>query len=204
MRKRISFPEAIQLVETKSPSTVFSSGVSFADVVSKKKKKRWYGLSDGSHLGFFGHSRADCPFCCTCFWRSGIGIDLCPGFLREVRAGFDRRPGTVRVRVASGQEFWVFRCWNQFFSQAPDFDPRGRVMAQFRALSPTDGAWSWTSASRRKAVAGKVKVAGAWVHAAEFWKRLAFRPTAKPTGTSKKKGGGDKQAKDQYDPVKNL
>ena len=39
MRKRISFPEAIQLVETKSPSTAFSSGVSFADVVSKKKKK---------------------------------------------------------------------------------------------------------------------------------------------------------------------
>ena len=40
MRKRISFPEAIQLVETKSPSTVFSSGESFADVVSKKKKKK--------------------------------------------------------------------------------------------------------------------------------------------------------------------
>ena len=62
--------------------------------------------------------------------------------------------------------------------------------------APTDGVRSRTSASRRKAVAEKVKVAGTWMHAAEFQKPAASRHTAKPTGTSKKKkkkekGGGD-------------
>ena len=70
--------------------------------------------------------------------------------------------------------------------------------------APTDGARSGTSASGRKAVAGKVNVAGAWVHAAEFQKPLASRPTAKPTGISEKKVGGDRQAKGQDDPVKNF
>ena len=36
-KKRSYFPEARQLVEAKSPSTVFSSGMSFADVVNRKK-----------------------------------------------------------------------------------------------------------------------------------------------------------------------
>ena len=35
---------------------------------------------------------------------------------------------------------------------------------------PTDGGRSGTSAPGCKAIAGKVKVAGAWVHAAEFQK----------------------------------
>ena len=39
-------------------------------------------------------------------------------------------------RVASGQESWISRCWTQFFLQAPDFDPEGRIKVQFRALSP--------------------------------------------------------------------
>ena len=49
-----------------------------------------------------------------------------------------------------------------------------------------------------------MNVAGAWVHAAEFQKPLASRPTAKPTGISEKKVGGDRQAKGQDDPVKNF
>ena len=53
--------------------------------------------------------------------------------------------------------------------------------------APTDGVRSRTSASRRKAVAEKVKVAGMWVHAAEFQKPAASRHTAIPIGTSKKK-----------------
>ena len=131
VEKRISFPEARQLVEATFPSKGFTAAVSFADVVNKKKMVKSCGLSDKSHLGFFGHSRADCPFCCTYFWRSRIGIDHYPGFLREVRAGFGRCPGTARVRVASGQEFWVSWCWTQCFPQASGFDPVGWVRVQF-------------------------------------------------------------------------
>ena len=47
-----------------------------------------------------------------------------------------------------------------------------------------------------------MKVAGAWVHAADFQKQLASHPIVKPTGTSKKKGGGDRQAKGQGDQKK--
>ena len=47
-----------------------------------------------------------------------------------------------------------------------------------------------------------MEVAGAWVHAAHFQKPLASHPIVKPTGTSKKKGGGDRQAKGQDDPKK--
>ena len=47
-----------------------------------------------------------------------------------------------------------------------------------------------------------MKVAGAWVHAADFQKQLASHPIVKPTGTSKKKGGGDRQAKGQDDQKK--
>ena len=68
-----------------------------------------------------------------------IGIDRYRGFLREVRAGFGRRPGTVRVRIESGQEFWVPWCWTQYFSQAPDFDPGGWVKVQF--LAPSLDQW---------------------------------------------------------------
>ena len=37
VEKRISFPEAIQLVEAKFPSTTLTSAVSFADVLNRKK-----------------------------------------------------------------------------------------------------------------------------------------------------------------------
>ena len=149
-------------------------------------------MSDTSHLGFFGHSSADCPFCCTCFWRSLIGIDRYPGYLREVWAGFNRRPSTVRVRVGSVQELWVFRCWTQFFPQAPDFDPRGRVKALFRTPSPD----RWRQAEDLCFQAQGRRWEG------EFQKPLAFRPTAEATGTPQKKGGGDRQGKGQGDPVK--
>ena len=83
----------------------------------------------------------------------------------------------------------------------PSSSPKNQTLTQ-RAGSrsssepgaPTDGARSRTSASRRKAVAGTVKIAGAWVHALEFQKPLASCPTAKPTGTPEKKGNGDRQA----------
>ena len=145
LEKCISFPGARQLVDAKSPSTGFTSSLSFADMVNKNKSVK-SGLSDGSDLGFFGHPSSNCPFCCICFWWSRIGIDRYPGFLQEVRAGFGRRPGTARVRVVSGQEIWVSWCWTQFLFQASDFDPRGWVKVQFRTL--TDGARLGISAPR--------------------------------------------------------
>ena len=66
---------------------------------------------------------------------------------------------------------------------------------------PTDGARSRTSAPRRKVIAGKVKVAGAWVHTAELKNPVASRPSAKATSTFKKKGNGDRKAKGQDDPI---
>ena len=67
---------------------------------------------------------------------------------------------------------------------------------------PTEGTRSRTSALRRKAIAGKVKVAGAWVHAAELLKLAASRPNSKTTNSPKKKGGGNRPPKGQQDPVK--
>ena len=99
-------------------------------------------------------------------------------------AGLDRRPGTVRVRFANGQKIWVSRCWTQFLSRAPDFDPWGWIKVQF-----------W-------APAGKLKVAGAWVSATEFRRPVASRPTSNPNGTPKRKGVSDRRARGQNDPVK--
>ena len=67
---------------------------------------------------------------------------------------------------------------------------------------PTDGARSKISAPRRKALAGKVKVAGAWVHAAELFKPAASRPNSKTTNSPNKKGGGNRPPKGQKDPIK--
>ena len=85
----------------------------------------------------------------------------------------------------------------------PDFDPGGLVS---RSCSeprvPTEGTRSRTSALRRKAIAGKVKVAGAWVHAAELLKPAASRPNSKNTNSPKKKGGGNRPPKGQNDPLR--
>ena len=68
----------------------------------------------------------------------------------------------------------------------------------------TDGARSRTSAPRRKALAAKVKVAGAWVHAAELLKPAVSRPDSKSTNSLKNKGGGNRPLKGQKDPIKTL
>ncbi len=47
-----------------------------------------------------------------------------------------------------------------------------------------------------------MKVAGAWLHTAEFKNPVASRPSAKATSTFKKKGNGDRKAKGQDDPIK--
>ena len=67
---------------------------------------------------------------------------------------------------------------------------------------PTDGARSRTSASRRKAPAAKVKVAGAWVHAAKVLQPAASRPNSTKSNNPKEKGGGNRLPKGQNYPLK--
>ena len=163
---------------------------------STRKNSQICGLSDRSHLGFFGHSRADCPFCCTCFWQSRIGIDRYPGFLQEVRAGFGRRPGTVRVRVESGQEFWVSWCWTQCFprglGQSPVLSPKSRPMVPGRELL------------LNTAIAGKVKVVGAWVHTAELKKSGSIPPLCKSDQHLEKERKRRQKSKGPRRPNKNF
>ena len=47
-----------------------------------------------------------------------------------------------------------------------------------------------------------MKVAGAWLHAAELLKPAASRPDSKTTNSPKNKGGGNRPPKGQKDPVK--
>ena len=61
----------------------------------RRKNGKVCDMSGRASLGFFRHSSSDCPFCCVCLWLSRIGFDRYPGFLREVRAAFGRRPDTV-------------------------------------------------------------------------------------------------------------
>ena len=92
----------------------------------------------------------------------------------------------------------------------PSVSPKHQILtpgAESRSSSesrvPTDGARSRTSAPRRKAPAARVKVAGAWVHAAELLKPAASRPNTKKNANSpKKKGGGNRSPKGQNDPLK--
>ena len=91
----------------------------------------------------------------------------------------------------------------------PNASPRHQTLtpgagsrSSSEARVPTNGARSRTSAPRRKALAAKVKVAGAWVHAAELLKPAASRPNSKKTNSSKEKGGGNRQPTGQDDPLK--
>ena len=47
-----------------------------------------------------------------------------------------------------------------------------------------------------------MKVAGAWVHAAELLKPAASRPDSKTTNSPKNKGGGNRPPTGKKDPVK--
>ena len=51
------------------------------------------------------------------------------------------------------------------------------------------------------AIAGKVKVVGAWVHTAELKNPVASCPSARVTSTFKKEENGDRKAKGQGDPI---
>ena len=97
----------------------------------------------------------------------------------------------MRVRVESGQEFWVKQTLTPGAGSRSSSEPR----------VSTDGARSRTSAPRRMALAGKVKVAGTWVHAAELLKLAASRPNSKTTNSPNSKGSGNRPPKGQNDPL---
>ena len=82
VEKRISFPEAKQLVEAKMP-TVISGGKWYAAASTRPPTQ------DGSVLYAY-------------FWRARISVGRHSGFLCEVDAGIGRRPGSVRVRGVFG------------------------------------------------------------------------------------------------------
>ena len=97
VEKRISFPEARQLVEAKMP-TVVSGGKSYAAATSTRKEMKTVECQTSLTWGFFGASAQDSSIFNAFRWRARIGIGCHSGFLREVEAGVGRRPGSVRSR----------------------------------------------------------------------------------------------------------
>ena len=94
--KRVSFPEARQLVEARKP-TVVSGGKTYAVAASTKRESRsvqcqasltWV-FSDRPLRTTESNVRSSDDF---------IGIDRHSGFFRKVEDGIGRHPGSVRIR----------------------------------------------------------------------------------------------------------
>ena len=109
--------------------------------------------------------------------------------LRESALQVDKRSGSPGAGPSSSPKH-----------QTLTLGAKSRSSSEPQAL--TDGVRLGTSAPRRKAIAGKVKVAGAWVHATELKNPVASRPSAKATSTCKKTGSGDRKPKGQDDLIK--
>ena len=88
VEKRVSFPEARQLVLAKMP-TVISSGKSF--LVSTRNEMKSVECQTSLTCCCFSrpHTQDSSDFY-ACFWRTRIGIGRHPGFLCEVGAGISR------------------------------------------------------------------------------------------------------------------
>ena len=156
VEKRISFPEARQLVEAKFTSTTFTSAVSIADVLNMK-------LSVNSVL-------RDTPVqtvhsICVSGGRGSVSTGTQASSGKSGPASTDARvmwESALEVDKSSGSS-----------GVGPSSSPKHQTLtpgAGSRSSSepraPTDGARSETSSPRRRALAGKVKVVGAWVNAA--------------------------------------
>ena len=190
-KQHIFFPEARQLVKAKSSSTVFSLSLSFANTISERKSVK--SVVCQTDLTWVS---SDTPMQTVSF--SVVTISIRPGLCRPVPS---LPPGSqARLRPTPGncgQEVWVSRCRAHFFLQVPDLTPGIGSGSSSKPRAPTDGARSGTSAPRRRALGCGVKVAGAWVNAAEFSKPAAPCPTSQTTDTPKKKGGGNRPPKGQ-------
>ena len=100
VEKRISFPEARQLVEAKMPTVVFG-GRSYAAATSTTKEMKTVECQTSLTFFFFFFflaSAQDSSIFSAFLWRARIGICRHSGFLREVEVGIGRRSGSLRSR----------------------------------------------------------------------------------------------------------
>ena len=103
VEKRISLPEARQLVEAKMP-TVVSGGKSYAAAASTRRESKSVEFQTSLTFFLFFFFFSERPLRTTesnlrsWFSRTRIGIDRNSGFLREVGDDIGRRSGSVRVR----------------------------------------------------------------------------------------------------------
>ena len=190
------------MVEATSPSTGFTSNLSFADVLNKKRSVK--SVVCQTDLTWVS---SDTPV------QTVHSVALVSGSPGSVSTGTQASSGKSGLASADARALRESALKADKSSGSPDAGPSASPKhltltrgAGSRSSSeprvPTDGARSRTSAPRRTAIAGKVKVAGSWVHTAVFKNPVAFRRSAKATGTFKKKGNGDRKAKGQNDPIK--
>ena len=101
---------------------------------------------------------------------SVVYVSDCPGSLSTGTQASSGKSGPALTdarglresALEADKSYRVFLCWTKFFFQATNFDPRGWVKVQFRAQSPEPRPMApGRGLPRCKAVAGKVKVAGA-------------------------------------------
>ncbi|WP_419641310.1 hypothetical protein, partial [Thiolapillus sp.] len=202
VEKRISFPEARQLVEATFPSNGFIAAASFADVVNKKKMVK--SVVCQTDLTWVS---SDAPE------QTVNNVALVSGGPGSVSTGTQASSGKSGPASADARALRESALQADKSSGSPGAGPSASPKHQTltpgagsgsssQPRVPTVRARSGSSAPRRTAIAGKVKVAGAWVHTAEFKNPAASRPSAKATNTLKKKGNGDRKAKGQDDPIK--
>ena len=201
VEKRISFPEARQLVEATSPSTGFTSNLSFADVLNKKRSVK--SVVCQTDLTWVS---SDTPVQTV---RSVSLVSGGPGSVSIGTQASSGKSGPVSTDARALRESALQADKSSGSPGAgPSTSPKHQTLtpgAGSRSSSeprvPTNGARSRTTGTRRKALATKVKVAGAWVHAADLLKSAASRHSKKSTNP-KDKGGGNRPPKGQDDPLK--
>ena len=190
------------MVEATFPSNGFTAAVSFADVVNKKKLVK--SVVCQTDLTWVS---SDTPE------QTVHSVALVSGGPGSVSTGTQASSGKSGPASADARALRESALQTDKSSGSPGAGPSASPKHQTLTPEagsgssseprvPTDGARSGNSAPRRTAIAGKVKVAGAWVHTAEFKTPAASRPSAKATSTFKKKGNGDRKAKGQDDPIK--
>ena len=190
------------MVEGTFPSNGFTAAVSFADVVNKKKVVKSVVCQTDLIL-----VSSDTPVQTV---HSVVHVSGGPG---SVSTGTQASSGKSGPASADARALCESALKADKISGSPGAGPSASPKHQ--TLTPgagsksiseprvqTDGARSRTSAPRRKALAGEVKVAGAWVQAAELLKPAASRPDSKTTNSPENKGGGNRPPKGQKDPLK--
>ena len=190
------------MVEATFPSNGFTAAVSFADVVNKKKLVK--SVVCQTDLTWVS---SDTPE------QTAHSVVLVSGSPVSVLTGTQASSGKSGLASADAWALCESALKVDQSSGSPGAGPsasrkhqtltRGagsRSSSEPRVL--TDGARLRTSPPRHKALAAKVKVMGAWVHAAKLLKLAASCPNSKTTNSPENKGGGKRPPKGQQDTVK--